>query len=119
MSFRLLAISVFVVHAFSVRADWYWIEGEKPTKSTMNRHPWWYDQVKQDLLSGGDWISNFEQKKPGEAEYTVTARAPGKFEFWVRANPIQTKLSYRLNEGEWTPIDIAKSAGEPTNIAGD
>ena len=41
-----------------LQAESVWIEGEKPLKSTMNRHPWWYDQVKKDQLSGGDWISN-------------------------------------------------------------
>ena len=41
-----------------LQAESVWIEGEKPVKSTMNRHPWWYDQVKKDQLSGGDWITN-------------------------------------------------------------
>ena len=27
-------------------AEMIWIEGEKPLKHTMNRHPWWYDRVK-------------------------------------------------------------------------
>ena len=39
-----------------VRAETIWIEGEKPVRSTMNRHPWWYDQVKRDQFSGGDFI---------------------------------------------------------------
>ncbi|MBS0207234.1 MAG: hypothetical protein JSS49_30525 [Planctomycetes bacterium] len=113
----LLGVSLFLTSAAS--AEWIWVEGEKPAKSTMNRHPWWYDQVKKDLLSGGDWISNFEARKTGEAEYSVTPKEPGTFEFWVRANPIQAKLSYRLNDGEWTPVDFEKAAGEPTNIAAD
>ncbi len=103
----------------AVMAETIWIEGEKPVKSTMNRHPWWYDQVKKDQLSGGDWISNFDPKKPGEAEYAVAAAAAAKFEFWVRANPTLTKLSYRLNDGEWQAIDLAKSARDSANIAGD
>ena len=41
-----------------LQAESVWIEGEKTLKSTMNRHPWWYDQVKKDQLSGGDWITN-------------------------------------------------------------
>jgi hypothetical protein len=40
-------------------AQTIWVEGERPARSTMNRHPWWYDQVKKDQLSGGDWMSNF------------------------------------------------------------
>jgi hypothetical protein len=119
MRLILAVLCVLLIFVPSVNAESIWIEGEKPTKSSLNRHPWWYDQVKQELLSGGDWISNFEQKKVGDAEYSVTPREPGKFEFWVRANPIQSKLSYRLNDGDWTPIDLEKSAGEPTNIAKD
>ncbi len=30
-----------------------WIEGENPVKHTMARHPWWCDQVKKEVLSGG------------------------------------------------------------------
>jgi hypothetical protein len=100
-------------------AETIWIEGEKPVKSTMNRHPWWYDQVKKDQLSGGDWISNFADKKSGEAEYAVTAHEAGMFEFWVRANPTAAKLSYRLNDADWKPIEFAKNAREAANIAGD
>ena len=115
----LTTLCLFSFLASDTSAETFWIEGEKPTKSTMNRHPWWYDQVKKDQLSGGDWISNFEPKKSGEAEYAVTAKESGKFEFWVRANPIQSKLAYRLNDGNWTPIEFDKSSGEPTNIAAD
>ena len=102
------------------QAETIWIEGEKPTKSTMNRHPWWYDQVKKDQLSGGDWISNFADKKPaGEAEYSVTSKDGGKHEFWVRANPTATKLSFRLNDADWKPIEFEKYARDAANIAGD
>jgi hypothetical protein len=102
-----------------VMAETLWIEGEKPTKSTMNRHPWWYDQVKKDKLSGGDWISNFDQKKAGEAEYAISAADAGRFEFWIHANPTLAKLSYRLNGGEWQPIDLEKTTRDSANIAGD
>lgn len=113
------ALVFLSVAASSLRAETIWIEGEKPTKSTMNRHPWWYDQVKKDQLSGGDWISNFDPKKPGEAEYSVTAKAAGQFEFWVRANPTLSRLSYQLNGGGWQVIPLDKSARDPINIAGD
>jgi hypothetical protein len=75
-----------------LQAESVWIEGEKPVKSTMNRHPRWYDQVKKDQLSGGDWISNFDAKKPGEAEYSLTIKEGGRYEFWVRANPTLTRI---------------------------
>ena len=111
-----LFLVLTTVHA----ADSIWIEGEKPSKSTMNRHPWWYDQVKKEHLSGGDWISNFDAKKIGEAEYTVNAKEAGKYEFWVHANPTATVLSYRLNDAKgWSPIEFEKASSETVNIAAD
>ena len=43
----------------------------------MHRHPYWYDQVKRDQLSGGDLISNFDPKA-GEASYRFTAPVGGR-----------------------------------------
>ena len=85
----------------------------------MNRHPWWYDQVKRDQLSGGDFISNFSKDKPGEAEYLFNAPKGGEYEFWVRANPVQTRLSYTLNGGAETLIDLNREMRDEVNIAAD
>ena len=40
------AFAVLAVLAISqpAPAAWIWVEGEKPAKSTMHRHPYWYDQ---------------------------------------------------------------------------
>jgi hypothetical protein len=78
-------------------SGWIWVEGEKPFESNMNRHPWWYDQVKKDPFSGGDFISNFDKEKPGRADYWFEASDAAYYEFWVRANPFASKLSYSLN----------------------
>ena len=95
-----------------------WIEGEHPTRSTVTRHPWWYDKVHTDQLSGGDFISNWSDA-PAEAEYAVAAPKAGAYDFWVRANPVGTKLSYRLNDGAWTAIDLEKDQRENMNLAAD
>ncbi len=100
-------------------AAWIWVEGEKPTVNKMNRHPWWYDQVKRDQFSGGDFISNFNQDKAGEAEYRFTAAQAGEYEFWVRANPLQATLTYALNGGAATPIDLNGEKREEINVAAD
>src|SRR5271157_1559057 len=80
-------------------ADYIWVEGESPQSQSMTRHPWWYDKVKKDQLSGGDFISNWTDKQPGEATYAFRATAGGEYFFWVRANPVATKLSYQLDDG--------------------
>jgi hypothetical protein len=114
---RILAILAIPALSPSARAGWIWIEGEKPATSTMHRHPYWYDLVKRDQLSGGDFISNFHDQ-PGEASYRFSVSSAGEYELWVRANPIQAKLSYRLGGGAWTPIDVEKGL-DSTNIAAD
>jgi hypothetical protein len=100
-------------------ADFVWVEGEKPVSSTMHRHPWWYDKVRRDLLSGGDFVSNWSEKEPGEASYRAEVPKAGDYEFWVRANPLQSKLSYRINDGKWTTIDLTKDQQGNTNVAED
>ena len=104
--------------AAEAQAAWIWVEGEKPVKSTMTKHPW-YTQVKRDQLSGGDFLSHFDPGKPGEAEYAVNAPAAGAYEFWVRANPVAARLSYKLNGGAWTLIDLGQNQTDSVNIAAD
>jgi hypothetical protein len=99
-------------------ADYIWIEGEAAQAQTMTRHPWWYDKVKREQLSGGDFISNWNDKQAGEATYAVQAPADKEYVLWVRANPVATKLSWQLDGGEWPLIDM-KAAEDNVNIAED
>lgn len=103
----------------SARGAWVWVEGEKPYKTSMHRHPWWYDLVKRDQLSGGDLISNFDDKAAGEAIYRVSAPAEGEYEFWVRANPFKSRLKYKLNGNSWALIEVEKNQQGNINIAAD
>jgi hypothetical protein len=99
--------------------DAIWVEGESPTRNTMTRHPWWYDQVKKDILSGGDWISNFDKAREGTADYDFTAVTPDRYVLWVRANPsVGAKLSYKLDAGDWQSVPFSEARGEQ-NIAAD
>ncbi len=96
-----------------------WIEGESATRSNVTRHPWWYDKVKSDALSGGKWISNYSDQKEGTAEYDFNAVTSDSYAFWVRANfSVGAQLSWQLDNGEWTPIDFKDRRGEQ-NIAED
>ncbi|MGB2820914.1 MAG: hypothetical protein WBF17_08035 [Phycisphaerae bacterium] len=114
-----VAATFLVAGAPAARSATIWVEGEKSVRDTMNRHPWWYDKVKRDQLSAGDWISNFEKDKEGTAEYRFDVPASGKYAFWVRANPIGTKLSYRFDpKGEWWLIDMSKAV-QSVNVAED
>jgi hypothetical protein len=104
-------------------ADAIWIEGENATHQGMTRHPWWYDKVKQDVLSGGDWISNYNKEKEGTAEYEFDVLTADTYALWVRANPsVDAKLEWKLDgataDAKWTPIDF-KDARGMQNIAAD
>lgn len=99
-------------------AETIWQEGEAPTKSSVQRHPWWFDQVKKELLSGGDWISNFG-KAEGTLEYTLEIPAPGGYDFWVRADHVGAHLSYALKEDAWTEIALDKERRGEQNVAAD
>lgn len=114
----LLAFILATLVGSTARAAWLWIEGEKPAQATMVRHPW-YDRVKRNQLSGGDFISNFDPNKVGFADYLVNVPEAGAYDFWVRANPLKARLSYRLNTGPWIPIDMDKGQVGNTNIAAD
>ena len=71
----LTALSAAWIGSRAPAAEYIWIEGEAPKSQNMTRHPWWYDKVKKDQLSGGDFISNWTDKQPGEATYDFRAKA--------------------------------------------
>ncbi|MCK4376169.1 MAG: hypothetical protein KAX19_12595, partial [Candidatus Brocadiae bacterium] len=116
---RLLGLVLcFCAAIGSAGAVTIWREGEDATVHTMNRHPWWYDQVKIEHLSGGEWMSNFSEDKEGTATYDFAVPEEGDYGFWLRANPVQSALSYRLDGGDWTPVDF-EGAVQTENIAAD
>lgn len=115
--FGLFALLSFVAVSQS-QAAWIWVEGENPAEQSMNRHPWYAD-VKTDSLSGGDFISNFNDNKPGEAAYRFEAPEAGEYVFWIHGNPVRTRLSYALNQGQFTEIDLSGEHREQLNIASD
>ena len=114
---RLLVLAALALPD-SARGAWIWVEGEKPARAAVQRHPYWYDLVKRGEFSGGDFVSNWGDR-PGEVSYRARAANAGEFTLWVRANPIQSKLSYRINDGKWTPIDLDKGQQDTTNVAAD
>lgn len=116
---RISAIAIaLLLLAPPLHAAFIWVEGEQPIKATMARHPWWYDKVKKDQLSGGDFISNWSPDKIGEAVYAVESPEAREYEFWVRANPVRTRLSYRIDGAGWNLIDMS-GAIDTVNIADD
>ena len=66
-----------------------WVEGEAPAKSTVEKHNW-YDAVKRDVLSGGDWLSHYGGKV-GECSYDIEVAEAGDYSFFARLNPVASE----------------------------
>jgi hypothetical protein len=94
-----------------------WVEGEKPTRSTMNRHPFWYDQVQKEKLSGGDWISNFDETKPGAASYKVAIPKAGNYALWARLNPVKARVEFAIDGARPVAIDLGTDVLDTINLA--
>jgi hypothetical protein len=105
--------------ALPAAAETVWIEGESPTRSAVTRHPHWYDQVKRDALSGGDWISHFDEARDGRVAYDVAVKGGGTYAFWLRANPVKARLFLAVDGGREAPIDLERDIVDATNIAAD
>jgi len=111
------AAALLALTSLHATAASIWVEGEAASPVSVKRQPQWYDKVKKDLLSGGDWLSNFGPNE-GNGEFTIQVPEDGSYTFWIRANPIQAKLDYSINGGAWTPVDFKDSRGSQ-NIAED
>ncbi len=108
-----LLVPLFAVTACPVPAGAtsIWIEGEAATQKDVNKHVW-YDAVKKEGMSGGDWLSHYDQGKPGTASYKFESPEAGPFTFWWRGNPLAAKVSYALNGAAPVEIDFAEKRGE-------
>lgn len=114
-SSALLVLAMLVVPVSGQEA--IWVEGESCQQHSMKGHSW-YDQVVTESLSGGDWLSHFAGGDAPEATFDINVARAGDYHFWIRCNPVQTKLSYRWDRGEWQSVDFA-NAVERVVIARD
>lgn len=113
-----LSLLILLGAGFMLRAETLWIEGESATIRQNQPHRWWYDQVKNEVLSGGAWISHFSEDGPGQVGYELTLTEAGAYTLWIRANPVQTHLDLRVDGGDWREIPLEPNR-ESINIAAD
>lgn len=95
-----------------------WIEGESAKTTNVIRHPWWYEKVKTEDLAGGAMLAHWGDK-PGDARYEFECPEERTYAFWLRANPVQAKLSYQFDGGAWSSVEFGKDTEQQTNIAAD
>lgn len=115
--FTLIFLTIF--YGLPIFSASIWIEGEEASVKQNKPHPWWYDKVKTDELSGNAWISHFSQDGPGTVGYDFKVAKAGNYNFWLRANPVQATLSYQLDKGEWISVNVNKDVQGQINIAAD
>lgn len=104
-------VALLVLAHSSVHADSIWIEGEDATQKSVTKHGW-YDDVRKDGMSGSEWLSHYDGGKPGTATYQFTVERGGEHTFWWRGNTALSKVSYKLNDGEFQPLDMSDKRGE-------
>src|SRR5258706_7534727 len=107
-----LMLSLLLAAAFSLTPvgddDLIWIEGEAAKTKEVGPPHGWYNSIKKDLLSGGDWVSNFGDKD-GLVTYDVPVKKAGTYTLSVRANSIAAALAWKLGDAEWKEIDTGKA----------
>jgi len=113
------ALIAALISPMTLASDYIWVEGETPKAQNVTRHPWWYDKVKKNELSGGDFISHWAEKVAGEVTYEFQSPAEQEYHFWVRANPTGSKISYQLDGAEWKLINMSSSQIGNINLAED
>jgi len=101
-----------------LEAAWVWVEGENAAEADVSRHPW-YAQVKKRELSGGDLLAHFDPKKGGSATYKFEVPEAGAYTFWLRANPVLSRMTYALNGGGDVPLDLKANPVGQVNLAAD
>ena len=97
--------------------DLIWVEGEAAKTKDVGPLHGWYNSIKKDLLSGGDWVSNFSGKD-GLVTYDVEVKKSATYTLWVRANPIGAALAWKVADGEWKEIDTQRVVDQ-VNLASD
>lgn len=92
--------------------DAIWIEGENATRKDVVSHPWYGNAIKREPLSGGNWLSHFNDKRDGTAAYEFTVARAGEYAFWVRSNPVQLGVDWQLDGGPWKALDTSDVRGQ-------
>jgi hypothetical protein len=110
---------IWVLVCTRMPAAWVWVEGEQATQTNIGRHPWYAGQVKKDPLSGGNFLAHFDAGKAGEATYAVQIPEGGTYTMWLRANPVQSSMTFSIDGAAPASVDFQRNQTGNTNIAAD
>jgi hypothetical protein len=108
-----------ILPVLQAESSFFWIEGEAASKNNAVPHSWYSGQIKKEALSGGDALSHWSDRVAADLSYDFTVPSAGNYEFWIRANPVQSRLSYALNGAEKKAVDFASGMTGNVNLATD
>lgn len=99
-------------------SDFVWIEGEDADRREVTPHGW-YNGVRQDVLSENAWLSHFDENREGHAAWDFSVATTDDYTFWLRANPVAARLSWKLDDADWQAVDFDGDLRGRINIAAD
>ena len=98
-------------------AESIWVEAESATVKSIQNNGW-YSSVKNEDLSGGGLLAHWGNQA-GSAQYQIKVPKSGDYVLWLRANPVATKLQFKIAGGEWSDLQIKGQSHEQINLAVD
>lgn len=102
----LCVLPLLLLAAPPAPGDTLWIEGEAAARHDFKRHGW-YDDVRKDVFSGGEWLSHYDAASPGTALYRLRIEHGGPHTLWLRCNYFKCEMDYRQDGGAFEAIDLS------------
>ena len=103
-----------------------WIEGEDASTHDFQDHPWWYNNVNQDLLSPGipgvvegDWLLHYnlsDNAPTAQAAYPFEVTEGGEYEVWLRVITPYTEGWISVDSGNQIDLEIDANIRERVNL---
>ncbi len=101
------ALSLLASVTTPAQGAFIWIEGEDYESATVHGNAWW-ESIRKEGLSGGDYVTNFKEsdQPEGKATYKVKVAEGGTYALWLRG--ASNGFTWSLNGA----APVATSAGE-------
>ncbi|MHC4506258.1 MAG: hypothetical protein ACYTFI_23430, partial [Planctomycetota bacterium] len=96
-----------LARAAPARAQSVWWEGESPSRTNFPKKTWFgahtFQSKRNDVLSGGDWLTNVGKRAGPEAFATYEVHAPvsGEYALWTRKFWKHGPFRWRFDREEW------------------
>ncbi|MHB8954842.1 MAG: hypothetical protein ACYC4U_17870, partial [Pirellulaceae bacterium] len=98
-----------VTGARAAEPTYVWWEGEATTETNFPTHAGFsadtFANSRDEVLSGGDWLTNDANRASGEAEpfakYRITVAAGGTYQLYTRKFWKHGPFRWRIGEGQW------------------